>query len=677
MLLVYYWIHKPLTPRLVAALGGGLLDFASALLMLVIAGGIGRLVLARTFSSWNHTLTRAERLAGEALIGLGILSLAIFLVGLINLSVWSMLSLLLVVGGLGQRGLRAWLAQAWASGRSLNLRNRWAGGLAIFIVGNLIMAWFMALSPPTMFDTLTYHLVGAKLWLAEGRFTALQGNHFFGFPQLLNTLYTGQMALLLGRMTGAASLHWLVGVLTLLAAGGYAARRFTALAGLLAGALLLAATSIWLQFSYAYVDLFPAACGILTFIACDEWRRSAQRGWLVLAGVFVGLAMSSKYNAAWLGVASGCYVAVYSWRTGTQGVLQNGLIFTLTASLVVAPWLVRNLFFYDNPFYPFGALAGEWDALSREWYTSAQSAALRETPAFVLPIFLTPTFLGVDGAGLFDATIGPLFLMLIPFLWLTWRSLETEQKDSLRGLIFWVVVFHLLWLIAAGISGYGAQTRLMFPMFGWLAVLAAASVSSLPKLPPLPINLAWMIRAVVAIVLALTLLDHVAGRRPRDGEGVLEGTTLQSHFIESHALDYIFGVLSRKAFLEDRLGWHVVAMEEASRLPKGSHVLFLWETRSLYCDERRITCEEDTILLRWWHDRRSVGDGSAAAILESWRARGVTHVLIWESGRDYEFRNNRFFTQADKDEWQAMDALLGEPLWQGADSYSLYAITSN
>jgi hypothetical protein len=111
-----------------------------------------------------------------------------------------------------------------------------------------------------------------------------------------------------------------------------------------------------------------------------------------------------------------------------------------------------------------------------------------------------------------------------------------------------------------------------------------------------------------------------------------------------------------------------------NKLPDGARVLFLWETRSLYCDEPRITCEEDTVLYRWWHDRRTVGDGSAEAIVDDWRAKGITHMLVWNTGRDFEFDNNNpLITQADKAEWAKVPPLL-EVVWPDDDEYTLYAL---
>jgi hypothetical protein len=659
--IAYYALHKPFTAALTRSLGGALVDLASVFLLVGMAGGLGRRLLPQM-----PELSRAERIGSQALVGLGALSVLIFVVGLLNLSFFSMVLLLLAVAAFSRRALLSWLLESLDSIRSVTTRIFWGRWLALFIGSTLVMACLMALTPPTTFDTLTYQLTGPKLSLEAGHFRAISGSHFFGFPQLVNTLYAGQMALLFGRMSGAAALHGAFGVLTLITIAGYGARRFKPWIGLLAAAIFLTAPTIWLAFSWAYVDLATAAYGFLAFVFLDEWRGQRENRWLILTGVALGLGMSVKYNFALVCVAVGIVVILYSQPRSTF--LKNGAILVCAAVLTLAPWLLRNLVFFDNPIYPFGPASYEWDSLTNEWYNDAEAAPLRQRPAFIVPILLTPTLLGVHGGeDIFNGTIGPLFLLLIPLLLLSWRSIDSEWRRSLGVLLLLAALMHIFWFITAGLSRYGGQMRFMFPLFTWLAVLAAASLDSLEKLPRKPIYLAWMVRMVVLVVMAFTLLDYVTGNGRITEDGLLEGTTLQKHFLSGRSLDYLAGILDEDAYLNERLGWHMEAMREINALPEGSRVLFLWETRSLYCDEERVTCIEDTVLYNWWYARRTSDD-----ILETWREEGITHVLVWNDGRKLEFENNRFFTDEDKTAWGEMEANL--ELIAGGDIYSLYVL---
>ena len=307
VLAAYYWAHKPLTPALARTLGGAALDVVSAAALVALGGGVGRALLRRVdVSFWSVP----ERLAAQALIGLGALALLMLAVGIVWLHPLGVAALLIALTVGARRDVRAWGREFAAWVRTARVEGAWARGLAVYVLGMVALALPLALLPPTKWDVLTYHLVGPQRYLAHGRIYAVPHNHFLGFPQLLEMLYTAQLALT-GQLSGAAVLHGSVGVLALMAAGGYAARRGGQVAGWLAAALLLSAPSIWWELTFAYVDLLPIAVAVLALGALE---RSAEvedgRAPIALAGALTGLALGTKYSALWLALALGLLVLV-------------------------------------------------------------------------------------------------------------------------------------------------------------------------------------------------------------------------------------------------------------------------------------------------------------------------------------------------------------------------------
>ncbi len=680
VLFFYYWIHKPL-PRSTHLLGDARFatpttamfgtmaraawDIVSALIFVIIGAGIGRQIRERFFAEWQ--LSRGERLATDALLGLGILSSLVFIVGVIRLDTLTISLLLLIVAILTHQHIRTWLRDSWGLSQSVGRVRHWERVLLAFILFNLTMALIMAVAPPTKFDTLTYQLVGPEHAFNETQFISLPGSHFFGFPQLMNTLFAAQMTLTDGSLSAAAPLHWFIGLLILILTGSYGARRFSRGVGLLGVVVLLTATSFWLQFGWPYVDLIGAGFVFMAYIALETWHEEDDQRALILAAIFVGLAMSTKYTLIAGGIAAGIYILIYGKRS--QLVL-NGTILIGVATLVMIPWFARNIAFYDNPVYPYGPLTGEWDALHRDWYGGPEGALFNKAAWIWFTLPLSSTFLGVEGGGDFGATIGPLFVLLIPMLLMTWSRIDSVWRSRMKSMTVFILGITIVWLGVSTISGFGAQTRLWYGMFPLLALLAALGLDCLRLLPVKPLDFRFVLSAIIGLVLVLTSIDHIIGTRSTTGN--LEGTTFDSHFLENGALQLMLGMFDEAQYLEDATGWHIVAIREVNNLPAGSQILFLWETRSLYCDERHITCIEDEILFNWYYALRTIG--TPTDILQQWREQGVTHILVNENARRFELdRGDFLIPQAAGDAWAEAAGTL-TPMWTGGNDYTLYDI---
>ncbi len=637
---LYYWVHKPLTPALAEAIGGAILDTAVAILFALLAGGLGMRLLARLDLGF---LSPAERLATAMLIGLGALALLILGVGVILLSPLSMAGLFLVVAALVRRGILAWLGEWRAFLHGGLPRDSWARFLAFVCLILLAIAFLLALLPPSMWDVLTYHLAGPAQHVANGRFSAVEHNHFLGFSQLVDTLYAGQLALT-GRLTGAAQLHWIIGIGLLLATGGYTARRSGPAAGWAAAAVLLAGRTIWLEMTFAYADLLPVGLAVVAVIAAERWdevrheRANGRRGldYLLLVGVAVGLAMSSKYTVVWLGAALGLLVLWLARRDSRRTALAYGLRYGLVAAAILAPWLIRNALWYGNPFYPLLFDGGEMDAIRRAWYSQPGSGLIYRAEAWQLPFLpLAATVLGVEGAGTYNTDIGPLFVMLTPLLLLTWRQLTATERTTVRCALIVAGVVTAAWAFSAAFGSYiSLQTRLVLYLFGPLAVVAGIALESLRRLPARPLNLGFVVRALVALVLVFTVGDvlQTLGRK-----GV------QIYFSGEEGY--------RERYLEHTLGWHDAAMRRVNTLPEGATVRFLWEPRYLYCDGIRLECWPDSLMDGWYYARRAVGDGSPAAIAAMWRET-ADYLLVYEFGRTFEQERNTLYTAADWAAWE-------------------------
>jgi hypothetical protein len=168
---------------------------------------------------------------------------------------------------------------------------------------------------------------------------------------------------------------------------------------------------------------------------------------------------------------------------------------------------------------------------------------------------------------------------------------------------------YALWLAGISTSALLVQTRLLFPIFPMLALLAAAGVARLDHLDTRRFRLGWTTRTLISFVLLLNLLN------------------LGLATVKRRPLENLAGFQSDDDYLTGQLGWHYAVIEAVNDLPAGARVLFLWEPRSFYC---RVECWPDALLDRWWHMRQTVG--APDHIAASWRADGFTHLLLFNSG---------------------------------------------
>jgi hypothetical protein len=662
---LYYWGHKPLTPALAGAVGGAILDVGIAALFTLVAGGVGRRLLRRLdLSPWSVP----ERIAAAGLLGLSALSLLIFGVGAVMLNALSVAALLLVAAALTWRDLIAWAGELRGWLRHGPPRENWPRFLALAVLIMLLIALALALLPPGKWDVLTYHLAGPQQYVEHGRFYAVRHNHFLGFPQLIETLYAGQLVLT-GRLTGSAPLHWVIGVFTLMLAGGYAARRAGQAAGWMAAAVLLAATSIWLEMTFAYTDLMPVGLAVMALALTEQWDavrhgESAVSstppasfrtglGYLVLIGVVVGLGMSTKYTALWMGAAFGVLVVWLGQRDGWRASLAFGAIYSVVAILTLAPWLIRNTIWYHSPLYPLVFQAADMDAIRQDWYSQPESGLIYGSSAWQIPVLpLTATFLGFEGSGIFGTDVGPLFLILVPLVVLAWGCLPDQERRTVRRALLVAGVITAAWIFSSAVGSYiSLQTRLVFYLFGPLAVVSGITLEALRRLPKKPLDVGFVLRAMVGLTVVFAVIGAVRA---------LNDSGVQLYFSGEAGYE--------SAYLEHALGWHYATMRQIDQLPQGATVRFLWEPRTLYCDYRRLDCTTDSLMDAWYYARRTVGDGSPVAIAERWKASGAEYLLVSEYGRQYEKEHAKLYTEAD---WAAWDVFVRDYLaeeWRNGSS---------
>jgi hypothetical protein len=231
------------------------------------------------------------------------------------------------------------------------------------VVWLAVMSPFVALPamitypPPYAWDEVAYSAVLPKVWAALqrvvyvgdiGSYSAFPANYDVVTAAALKLFHSVRPMRVLGVImfvaTAAAS-----GIVARLMSGGRAS------ATMLAGALVLAPV-VGLYSTYVKNDIANGFFQFFTLLAIVLYLRRPHRYWMILAGLALGVAIGIKYNSLQFAACVAIFVVPFvvaarspRWRAAWPDL---AWLFGV-AALVAAPWYLRNLVVFGNPFYPF------------------------------------------------------------------------------------------------------------------------------------------------------------------------------------------------------------------------------------------------------------------------------------------------------------------------------------
>lgn len=649
LLAAYYWVHRPFgvqpgepVPEAALRLGGALLDLFTVGVIFAAAGGFGRWLLARL-----ELPSRAERFALEGGIGLGAVALLVLALGLIGLFRGIVFGIGLIAALiLLRQHVIGWLRDGRDLLRSIRLNS---AGVTITVIACgvlLVLALLIALAPPTHWDGMVYHLIAPERYLRAGRIAGQPDNFYLGLSQNVEMLYGVGMGLF-GRDTTAAPIHWGIGVLGLIGVAGLTRRFAGHAAAWFAVLLLLSAYNLWGLFGWSYIDLGALLYGALTLIAAIRWRETRGRGWVILMGVILGLALGVKYTTAALGITMGVFLLVHAPRQ----IIRHGAILGIAAALVFGLWAVKGIALYGNPVYPFFFNGLNWDAGRAAAFSFADRSLIALGNGWQIPIIpVAATVFGQDNNDGFGFTAGAWLLTAFLLLPLTWGYLDERARRLAKDGLTLLVPLIVFWMVMAAWSAVGVQTRLMLMSAPAFAVTGALGFKGLANFPKKPLDINWMVRAAFAATFALGVVD------------------VAQTFTRQQIAPYYTGQIARGDFMYANTGAYYGALQNLGTLPAGSQVRFLWEIRTYYCPAT-VTCIPD-ILFDQWVRPQLTGGASPAEVFEGWRAAGDDYVLFFHAGYDLY---TTFSHHADLD--RQFSALIEEsmtPVWTDGLRYTLY-----
>jgi hypothetical protein len=316
-----------------------------------------------------------------------------------------------------------------------------------------VLYFFHALAPEASPDGAGYHLGLVTRYLDAHGFVRITDNFYAAFPAAVEMLFLHAFAF--GLHSAAALVHLAFLVALTWQIYAYGVRAGHQRAGWAAALLVFASPVVGIDAASAYNDVALAAIAFTLFHLLEIWSESRNARLAAAIGLLAGFAVATKFTA-WL-----CVPWAIGWialKSRRGAVIAPGV-----AALAIAPWLIKNWLWWENPVAPFfnrvfpnPYLMPSFEDGYRKTLTLYHLHSRWEIPW------------DVTTRGTLSGLLGPVFL-LAPVALLALRT-STGRRVLLAALVFGANYF----------SNIG--TRFLIPPLPFIALAMAMALSAVPHL---------------------------------------------------------------------------------------------------------------------------------------------------------------------------------------------------
>jgi hypothetical protein len=516
--------------------------------------------------------------------------------------------------------------------------------LAAAIAALVMVVLLLCAVPPVDRDALTHHLAVPKLYLKYGGLVEIPWVLFSYFPMNVDLIYL--IPLYLGNDIIPKYIHFAFALLTGSLIYGYLKQRTgKSIYGLL-GALLFLSLPVVVKLSITvYVDLgliYFSTASLLYILKWAAYGYSARH--LILAGVFCGLALGTKYNGLITFFLLACLAPVLYARGeaaalppgkmpgrppngpehhGDRAALKavaSGVVFSIVALAVFSPWMIRNFIWTRNPVYPlysgvFTPIEKKSDIVSPEAaddsaesgmnHFIARKLVFKESLIETLSIPIRIFFQGEDdNPKYFDGRLNP-YLLLFPLLSLLgFRRLPRKLQNESMALAGFAVIYLLIAFFQTDM-----RIRYVAPIIPPLVILAVIGISDLSVYVKSHPSLVFSRYGMGVLVLGVALFLVPNLRYAMEQFRIVE------------PLRYLSGDISRDDYIQ-KFRPEYAAMRYINRhLPPDARVL------GVFLGNRRYYCDRD-LIFDGTLEAGIQSAASAGALGRILRDKGFTHLVM-------------------------------------------------
>lgn len=436
-------------------------------------------------------------------------------------------------------------------GTTLKHSNGWQKVGFIGLTGVMVVAGLLPISAR---DALVHHLAVPKMWLEMGKMDQISWHEWSYYPYLIQLGFTGLMKAGLVSLTPLYHLTFLIITAGAACAFGESKHRG---AGALAALVILSLPICLTLGAVPLVDLGLLLFSTLAALSLSKWLDSPKE-WqlLIISGLAFGLAGLTKFNGVlFMGTCGVALLIMLTAKNISLGQKIKCLFYlSITALLTIAPYLIRNFYWTDNPIYPMykGFFGAATPALTSSLPPLAhRMAAYGEGPLEILLLPIRVFVFGKEGdPRLFDGLLSPILLVGFLALFRGARSSAGEKFISLSTLLYLLIA----------ITSAGARVRYLAPIYAVLAVNGAPLLLSALHSSP-----------IKRMAAASLLLIHTC----YGAFGVYTSSVFES-------LKYLSGAQTAQEYLADRSTEYVVINWINANIPHNEIVYLLYTGNKFY-----------------------------------------------------------------------------------------------
>lgn len=244
----------------------------------------------------------------------------------------------------------------WTGGHGANPREfpplprlwKWVF-LAVFSVFT-VLYFFNALAPEASSDGMAYHLGEVTKYYRAHGLVRVTTNIYTNLSQGIEMLFLYAFAY--GKHSAAALVHFAFLICLTFLMLGYGRRIGRPAVGVAGALVTYASPVVGMDGTIAYIDVAVAAIAFALFYLLQIWDEDKNAKFLAPIGILTGFSFAAKYTA-FLAVPYALGFIAWKLLRARKPVLRPVLATALLALVFIAPWLVKNWIWVDNPFSPF------------------------------------------------------------------------------------------------------------------------------------------------------------------------------------------------------------------------------------------------------------------------------------------------------------------------------------